>query len=142
VISVAEAGRTDLSGLDLLVVGGPTHVHGMAWEQTRVAAVADARNADKGLTVDPAAEGLGLREWLDSIGPGSCRAAAFDTRLDAPELLTGHASRGIGRKLAQHGFELIAKPESFLVGGDTRLRPGEQDRARSWGAVLASTLKD
>jgi hypothetical protein len=142
VVSAEEAARMDLSGLDLLVVGGPTHAHGMTRTQTRHAAVEDSMSGDKGLTVDPSAEGLGLRDWLDSLEPSSGRAAAFDTRVDMPALLTGHASKGIGKKLKKHGYELVAEPESFLVTGDSGLLPGEQDRARRWGEMLASTLKD
>lgn len=142
VLSAAEAGETDPNGFGLLVVGGPTHAHGMTRPQTRHAAAADSRAQDKGLTVDPSAEGPGVREWLDSLGAGSGRAAAFDTRVDAPELLTGHASKGIGKKLEKHGFELVVKPESFLVSGDSGLLPGELDRARRWGEMLGAALKD
>lgn len=95
-----------------------------------------------GLTVDPSVEVPGLREWFDALGPGSGKAAAFDTRVDAPELLTGHASKGIGKRLSQRGYELVAEPESFLVSGDSDLRPGELDRARKWGEMLAAALND
>ena len=70
------------------------------------------------------------------------QAATFDTRVDAPELLTGHASKGIGKKLRQHGFELVAESESFLVSEDSGLRPGELDGARQWGEMLVATLKN
>ena len=142
VVSAEEASRMDLSGIDLLVVGGPTHAHGMTRTQTRHAAVQDAMGRDKGLAVDPSAGGLGLRDWLDALGPSSGRAAAFDTRVDMPELLTGHAAKGIGKKLKKHGFELVAEPESFLVSGDSGLLPGERERARRWGEMLALTLSD
>lgn len=132
----------DLSGLDFLVVGGTTHAHGMTRTQTRHAAVEDSTNRGKGLTIDRSAEGLGLRDWLDSLGPSSGRAAAFDTRLDMPELLTRHASKGIDKKLKKHGFKLVAEPESFLVSGDSGLLPGEQEHARRWAEMLASTLND
>jgi hypothetical protein len=130
VVSTELADRLDLTGLDLLVVGGPTHAHGMTRSQTRQAAVKDARSGEKELILDPSVGGPGVREWLDSLGSSSRRAAAFDTRVDMPELLTGHASKGIGKKLKQHGFELVADPESFLVSGDSGLLPGEPDRAR------------
>lgn len=140
IISTEDVGQMDLTGLDLLVVGGPTHAHGMTRSQTREAAVKDARSGEKELTLDPSAEGPGVREWLDSLGPSSGRAAAFDTRVDMPELLTGHASKGIGKKLKHHGYELVADPESFLVSGDSGLLPGELDRARNWGRMLALQL--
>lgn len=142
VVAIEDVGRIDLSGLDLLVVGGPTHAHGMTRPQTRQAAVKDARSGDKGLTLDPSAEGPGLREWFESLASGSGRAAAFDTRVEAPELLTGHASKSIGKKLKQHGFQLMAEPESFLVDRDSSLRPGELDRARRWGEMLTAILKN
>lgn len=142
VVSTKDVGRIDLNDLDLLVVGGPTHAHGMTRPQTHQAAVRDARGGDKGLTIDPSAAGPGLREWLESLTSVSGRAAGFDTRVDAPELLTGHAAKGIGKKLKQHGFELAAETESFLVDGDSRLRQGQLDRARRWGEILAATLKD
>jgi flavodoxin len=46
VVSVEEAARMNLSGINLLVVGGPTHAHGMTRTQTRHAAVQDAMSRD------------------------------------------------------------------------------------------------
>jgi len=45
VVPVAEAGPAVLAGADLVVVGGPTHIHGMSRASTRKAAVeaADTR---------------------------------------------------------------------------------------------------
>jgi hypothetical protein len=65
-------------------------------------------------------------------------AAAFDTRLSSPVLLTGRASRGIGRQLGRHGLTVIVPPESFLVDKKSHLLPGEIDRARAWGALVAT----
>ena len=76
-----------LAGADLVVVGGPTHAHGMSRATTRKAAVAAADKPESPLEVDPDAEGPGLREWFDSLdglGALPTQAAAFDTRLDAP----------------------------------------------------------
>lgn len=134
VLSVEEARSKDLSRMQLLVIGGPTHAHGISRKPLREAAVAGARRNEKGLVIDPSTVGMGLREWLDSLGHTTGNAAAFDTRLDAPDLLTGHVSKGIAKKLEQHGFHLLAEPASFLVGKDNHLLPGEQDRARTWGA--------
>ena len=63
-------------------------------------------------------------------------AAAFDTRVDGPELITGQASGGIARELSHHGFTLVAKHESFLVDRHNELVAGEADRAIRWGASL------
>jgi flavodoxin-like protein len=141
VASVHEADATLVAGADLLVVGGPTHVHGMSRASTREAAVTAAAKPESGLTLDPESEGLGVREWLASLEELDLRAAAFDTRLDAPAMLTGRASKGIGRALREHGCTLVAEPESFLVTKATELEPGEDAHARSWGAALATLVE-
>ena len=141
VLSVDEAQDTDLRSVDLLVVGGPTHVHGMSRKPLRDAALKDApEHSERGLHTEAAAGGKGLREWFDTMETGTGKAAAFDTRLDGPEFLTGHASKAIAKQLGRHGFELVAKPVSFVVGKDNHLLPGEQDRAREWGGILAAAL--
>ena len=129
--------------VDLLVVGGPTHVHGLSRASTRTAAV-DAAATDDDLHLDDSADSeSGLREWLAALGEHPhARAAAFDTRLDAAAVLTGRASRRIAKRLEGHGYDLIAEPESFLVDKHNHLLPGESDRAREWGARLAEQLAD
>jgi len=140
VVSVHDVKAALAPGVDLLVVGGPTHMHGMARPSSREAAVQAAKKADSGLTVEPDAEGPGVREWLDSVAPLATRAAAFDTRIDAPAALTGRASKGIAHKLRDLGCSLIAEPESFLVTKETHLEPDEEAHARRWGATLAAAL--
>ena len=83
VVPVAEASATLADGADLLVVGGPTHVHGLSGPRTRTAAADAAKKPESGLTVEPEAEGPGVRELLESLGNLDMRAAAFDTRIDA-----------------------------------------------------------
>ena len=113
-----------------------THAHGVSRESTRQAAVADAHKPEKGLTLDPDAEGPGLRDWFASLPTMRAKAAAFDTRIDMPAVLTGRASKGIGRLLRKHGFDLIDEPESFLVTRDSHLETGEATRAQEWGRQL------
>ncbi len=124
---------------DLLVVGGPTHVHGMSRESTRHAAAEAAEQPDSGLTLEPDAEGPGLREWFDRLADSSGAAAAFAPRVHKAALLTGQASKGIGRRLRHLGRGLLVEPQSFFVTEDD-LEPGEEDRAREWGARLAAAL--
>jgi flavorubredoxin len=140
-VSVTDVRNSDMAGVDLLVVGGPTYIHGMSRKVSREAALKDAReHPERGLEVDPSSAGTGLREWFDAMETRSGKAAAFDTRLDKAELLTGHASKKIARKLEQHGFDLVAGHPSFLVDKDNHLLPGELKRARQWGTELASAL--
>lgn len=140
VVPVGGASQELVEGADLIVVGGPTHVHGMSRDRTRKAAVIAAHEPASQLTLDPDAEGPGLRTWFESVRPAKANAAAFDTRVDAPALITGQASKGISRQLRRHGFREIAEPMSFLVTKDSRLAADQQARAREWGSRLASTL--
>jgi Flavodoxin len=143
---------------DLLVVGGPTHLHGMSSVASRRKAADAARKQASGLTMDPDADGPGVRDWLERLGmpgmPGrlgrldllgrepAALAVAFDTRLSGAPLLTGHASRGISRLLARHGCRLLAPPESFLVSKQNTLVDGEAARARAWGAMIGAAASD
>ncbi len=137
-VPVAEAYPELLDGAGLVVVGGPTHIHGMSRASTRKGAVAAARKPGSGLTTAPGAEGPGLRDWFTGLGQVDTAAAAFDTRLEGLAMFTGRASKGIAGRLRRHGFTMAAKPQSFLVAKDNRLRVGEEDRARDWGRRLAS----
>jgi len=140
VVPLAEAGRERLGGADLLVVGGPTHFHGMSRAYTRKWAAATAQKPGNDLVLDRDAMGPGVRDWLSSLGPGDRKVAAFDTRFTGPAVLRGRASRIISRRLRRHGFDVIAEPESFFVDLKNHLEPGEEARAREWGKLLAASV--
>jgi hypothetical protein len=77
----------DPRGVDLMVVGGPTHAFGMTRPSTR-------RSAAEQPGAAPASE-TGLREWLDALPAGRGLAvAAFDTRVDHPRLPGSAAAAG------------------------------------------------
>jgi hypothetical protein len=141
VVAVPDATDELAAWADLVIVGGPTHAHGMTRSKSREGAREAAAKPGSVLTLDPAAAGPGVRDWLDALGsvPGK-RAAAFDTRVDAPALLTGRASGGIANGLRHRGFKLVAEPESFLVDRHNQLVEGEADHAIRWGARLADVL--
>ena len=140
VVPVAQVRPGSLDGADLVVVGGPTHVHGMSRASTRRGAAEAARKPDSQLALDPGAEGPGLRDWFAGLGRVKVPAAAFDTRFEGVAVFTGQASKGIARLLRQHGFTVVAKPESFLVTKGSQLRDGEKDRAWDWGRGLSSKV--
>ena len=140
VVPAAGLHRDMLEGADLVVAGGPTHIHGMSSWRTRKGAVESARKPGSGLVIDAGADGSGLRDWLLGQGRAAGRAAAFDTRLDGPAAFTGRASKGIARQLAKRGFTMVARPESFLVTKANQLVPGEAERATEWGRQLARTM--
>jgi len=141
--SVSEVPPGSLDDVDLLIVGGPTHVRGMSRTGTRRAAVETAAK-DADISADPAADGPGLREWLGQLPDrADGYSAAFDTRIDKPMLLTGSAAKGIAKELRRHHREPLATPESFLVAGSGGpLREGEADRARQWAEGLADRLRE
>lgn len=121
-----------LEDVDLLVVGGPTHAHGMSRPQTREGA------HEQGA---PEVE-TGVRERLPALGKQVMRGAvAFDTRIDKPRVITGAASKGIERALRHLGYHIVAPAQSFLVDGmKGPLLPGELERACAWGEQLRSLM--
>ena len=124
--------------VELLIVGGPTHVHGMSRRRTR---------ADAAVRVDRpvVSRGDGVREWTELVSSSRrVVAATFDTRVPGPELLTGAASRGIANQLGRAGFEVVDH-QSFVLDGAKgepfeRMAPDELERARSWGRALVEGL--
>ena len=141
VVPVGEADADLVKSADVVVVGGPTHAHGMSRASTRKAAADAAAKPGSDLVLSPDAADPGLREWFASLDHVFTNAAAFDTRIDLPAAVTGRASKGIARKLRHHGATLIAEPESFFVKKDSHLAPDQELRAREWGAQLARSLK-
>jgi hypothetical protein len=125
---------SDLAGVDLLVVGGPTHAFSMSRASTR----ADA--GTKG-AAGPAVAGPGIREWIERLEPAAgTAAAAFDTRVRRPRL-PGSAARAARKHLKARGFSVVESPTSFWVDGTSGpLLDGEEARARHWGADLGAAL--
>jgi flavodoxin len=104
-------------GIGLLVIGAPTHAHGIS---------------------------RGARDFLDGVPGEALRdlpAATFDTRYKKPRFLTGSAGIGLAHRLAGHGARLLAPAESFFVAGsEGPLLDGELDRATEWGREIAAAL--
>ena len=98
-----------LADVDVLVIGGPTHVHGVSTP---------------------------LRHMVESLGDGSLkgiRTAAFDTRLHGMKVVTGSAAVRLGRLLRRRGAWLVVPPASFIVEGrEGPLQPGEVEHANAW----------
>jgi len=119
--------------LELLVIGGPTHVLGMSRPKTRRDAGAKgARAAD--------AAGIGVREWLAERSPlaPDLLVATFDTKIRRPRL-PGSAARALRRHLRRAGVPSVVATANFYVTGMSGPPVGgELERARSWGCHLAS----
>src|ERR1700747_229389 len=76
-----------VSGADLLIAGGPTHMRGMSSRMTRRKGAEGEQQKTPGLHLEPGYSDTGLREWFAGLGqtgnPGQAgqpAAAAFDTR--------------------------------------------------------------
>jgi hypothetical protein len=138
VVEVGAAPTAIPTGVDLLVIGGPTHAHGMTNPDSRRSAAGKAERP-------VISTRIGIREWLAAVGdaPAGVAAAAFDTRIKGPGLLWGSAAKAAAGRLEDQGFRMAAPPESFLLKGPTGpvhdvLVAGEVERARRWGEALAA----
>ena len=141
VVPVAEATAELVAGADLLVVGAPTHMHGLSSASSRRTAAKATTKDGSELRLDPDASGPGMRDWLHDIDRGDGLAAAFDTRINGVPAFTGRASRPIAKLLKRHGYRLVAAPESFLVSSQSTLLDGEAARARRWGMTIGAASK-
>ena len=140
VIRAADAMSQQFEGVDLVVVGAPTHAHGLPRPSTRKGAPNYVNKANGDLMLEPGADSaVGVREWLSSVGKLDARCAAFDTRANGPGFLTGRASKTIARVLKKRGASLVASPQSFLTKGN-KLVSGELERASAWGESLVGQL--
>lgn len=117
-------------GVSLLVVGAPTHAFGMSRPRTRDDARARGSRSVAG--------GIGVREWLESLGrPAAATAAAtFDTRIDKPRV-PGSAARAAEKRLRRLGFRVTAAESFYVEDVAGPLVQGEDERARRWGEHLA-----
>ena len=68
VVEVGSAPPTIPPGVDLLVVGGPTHAHGLSKPETR--ADSARRAGDRQIS-----RGTGIREWLETLRSSSLTVA-------------------------------------------------------------------
>ncbi|HSP74828.1 MAG TPA: flavodoxin [Cryobacterium sp.] len=115
-VPVAGLGLDSLTGVVLLVVGGPI----IGWRPSPR-----------------------LQAFLAQLRPGTLRgvrAAAFDTRVRT--VLHGDAAGKISRSLAKAGAHVVAPPTGFIVEGrEGPLAAGEVGRAAAWAGSIASVLR-
>jgi hypothetical protein len=126
---------------DLVLVGGPTHVHGMSRPSTRAEAEKWTLDPLKNLRLESGAPGRGIREWLDDHAttvPGLF--ATFATRADVPIIFSGNAAAHMDRALRRRGSRRLVAAENFLVTKDNHLSDGEVGRAREWGRTIGAAL--
>jgi hypothetical protein len=144
VVPVADAGDRDLAGLELLVVGGPTHLRRMTSRRTRELRAGPLPGQASGGGGDPGEWArstiTGVREWLAALAdsaPGR-HAAAFDTRLRY--FPADGAAPLIARRLRSRGYRVEAVPRGFLVeSAQGPIVDGEAERAQAWGTALGNS---
>lgn len=137
---VNEVRPDDLRGADVLIVGGPTHRHGLSSPESRADARRWSYDATRAIQLEPgAAEGVGIRELLGDLDPVPAFAATFDTRASIPEIFGGSAARRAAQRLTELGATVICEPQSFLVDSGSRLITGEVERAHRFGGAVAET---
>lgn len=136
-VEVGAAPTVVDEGIDLLVVGGPTHAFGLSRPSTRQSAVEQADRSGNGVV----SAKCGIREWLGAVRPVAGRAAvAFDTRVRKPRF-PGSAARAAQRRMQRLGLRALQPPMTFYVeGGTGPLVEGERERARRWGERIGATL--
>ncbi len=101
-------------GLDLLIVGSPTH----GFRPTEA-----------------------TRAFLDSLQPNilsGVQAAAFDTQYRSR--LSGSAAKKIEKALQRQGCPIVAPAIGFFViGSEGPLAEGELDKAAAWAKQIAES---
>jgi flavodoxin len=122
-------------GIDLVVLGCPTHAFSMSRPATREDAVRQG--------AAPAVARFGIREFLGGSRAQCWRGpvATFDTRVAKVCHLPGSAAKKAAAVARRAGHRLVADPVSFYVE-DIRgpLLSGEVRRAYEWGARLGTAV--
>jgi len=121
-VDVTGAASAAIGGVDLLVLGAPTHNLRLPTPRSREEAV--RRGGDAVTT--------GIAELLDAV-PRGARVAVFDTVVAG--VFAGSAAKDAEKRLRRRGVTVLAR-ESFTVR-DNALVDGEIARAEQWGASLA-----
>ena len=143
VLRADRATELRMHGIDLLVVGAPTHAWGLPRANTRRGSLENVRKSHGDLVLEPGADSQpGVREWLGSLGSFNSFGAAFDARVRASALVTGRAPKAIIVSLERHGLTMVLPAESFIVDRKNHLIPGEIERAWQWGAHLRDEALD
>jgi flavodoxin I len=119
-LKAGEASFTDVTGIDILIVGSPT--------QGTKATVA-------------------VQEFLKKLPENSLKGvktAAFDTRMTNRLIrMLGYAAPKIARSLEGSGATMAVQSEGFWVtGGKGPLKEGELERAAEWGRRKAAASTD
>ncbi|MEP6648865.1 MAG: flavodoxin/nitric oxide synthase [Lapillicoccus sp.] len=134
VVPVEDAPTELRAGIDLLVVGAPTHDSGLSTGETRQAACARSGHL---------VPGIGVREWVGRVVSPTAPplVALFDTRTGRP-WLPGSAAAQASVLLSHKGFPILPARATFRVQDITGpLAIGEEEHARRWANVVAARVE-
>ncbi len=135
--NVCDSPKADLSEVDLVVVGAPTHGFSLSRPVTRQDAVRQGGRES--------AEHRGMREWLRTLEHTDrpILAAAFDTRVTKVRYLPASASRRAARALTEYGHRMVSPPMGFIVQDVSGpLESREVDRAIAWSRKVATEAQN
>lgn len=111
--TAVEVGAPSLQGVDLLLIGGPTQMHGLS----------------------PT-----MRTLLDKLPVQALRnlpVATFDTRFRMAAVISGSAGQAIAHKLERNKAKLLLPAKSFFVTGrEGPLEEGELENATCWVTTI------
>ena len=134
VLTTDEALPELVAAADLVVAGAPVLGFRLPTEGMR----SSLPRTELRAPTPPDVSHRSMRSWLESLTRGRGAAAAFETRVSWSP---GGSIKGIQNELADAGFEILAPGGKFIVTGRYGpLRDGELERARAWGAELASRV--
>ena len=127
----------------LIVAGAPVHGLNLPTDGTRATA-AKKTEGKPGPHAD--ITGPSMRDWIEALPPGPRYCAAFDTGIRGP--LGYGAAPAIIAKMEALGYTAIDEPQTYTVALITRvnksgalLLPGQEEKARAWGAKLATLMR-
>ena len=114
-LHVSKVGKSDLSGLGLIIVGSPI----IGWKPTEKI--------------------MSLLEDFSRDQLKGVKAASFDTRVKL--FIHGDAAEKISKSLKNAGAEIIVQPQPFYVKGkEGPLFDGEVERAQGWAESILSKI--
>jgi hypothetical protein len=120
---------------DLVVVGAPVLGFRLPTDDVRAGLLRET-----GAPTPPDTSHRSMRAWRKALPTCKAGVAAFETRF---RFSPGGSIGTITDELERAGFRPVAKGRKFLVTGKYGpLKTGELERARAWGAELATAAQD
>lgn len=134
VLTTDEATPELVAAADLVVAGAPVLGFRLPTDGMR----SSLPRTETRAPTPPDVSHRSMRSWLESLGHGHGCGAAFETRVSWSP---GGSIKGIQNELQDAGFGILSPGGKFVVTGRYGpLRDGELERARAWGAELASRV--